>query len=65
MTNIGAIVTNADTDSVAEIAADQGVDVSAVETEVVDQLEQSGNYSAETIADARENWHKQRASCSR
>ncbi len=55
LTNIGAIVTNADTDSVAEIAADQGVDVSAVETEVVDQLEQSGNYSAETIADAREN----------
>lgn len=52
---LGVIVTNADTDSVKEIATDQGVDVAAVENEVLDQMEQSGNYSSETIADAREN----------
>lgn len=52
---LGVIVTNADTDSVKQIATDQGVDVNAVENEVLDQMEQSGNYSSETIADAREN----------
>jgi hypothetical protein len=54
-TQLGAIVTNADPDSVKEIAADQGVDIQAVEAEVIGQMEQSGNYSTETIADAREN----------
>ena len=54
-TQLGAIVTNADPDSVKEIAADQGVDVQAVEAEVIGQMEQSGNYSTETIADAKEN----------